>query len=301
MSFPTELLGAVSALIAAVMIATTSLLVRIGTDEGRAFDAVIVVLSINLLFLIPISTVVYYPLSGISPYAVAMFMLAGIAGTMIGRSLYFVSVSRIGASRSDAIKASQPLHATIIALLVLRESLTLTHLFGIIAITVGVAIVSLDLKSEQTDGMLRRRLGIYLAFPLGAAFFYGIEPTFVKLGFAEGVPLLIGLTIKTGTAFVGFIAFLYWRDELPQWRHFTRENSYWYLAAGLANTIFLALYYSALGMAPVNVVVPLMQTSPFFVVLISYFALPQLEPITWRLILGTIAVISGAVIVVTFI
>jgi drug/metabolite transporter (DMT)-like permease len=79
-----------------------------------------------------------------------MFILAGIVGTMLGRTSYFVSVSKIGASRSDAVKASQPLHTTSIALLVLGETLTAEHPVGIVAITIGVAVVSLDLKSDQS-------------------------------------------------------------------------------------------------------------------------------------------------------
>lgn len=302
MIISTDLLGVVFALVAAVMIALTGLLVRVGTDKGRPFDAAVVVLVVNLVILLPITLVLYYPTFGVTPYSVAMFVLAGLVGTMLGRSLYFVSVSKIGASHSDAIKASQPLHATFIALLVLGETLTVEHLVGIAMITVGVAVVSLDLKSSQSAGSvpLRQRLA-YLVVPLGAAFFYGIEPSFAKLGFAEGTPLLVGLTIKTVTAFVGLVAFLYWRGKLPRKADLARGNTQWYVAAGFANTTFLGLYYGALEIAPVNVVVPLMQTSPFFVVLISYLALPRLERITWRLVGGTVAVISGAVVIVSFI
>ncbi|SEH65694.1 Uncharacterized membrane protein [Halopenitus malekzadehii] len=301
MTVPADLLGVVLALLAAVMIASTGLLVRLGTNEGRAFDAVVVVLLVNLVILLPTTALLHYPNFGISPYAVTMFMLAGLVGTMLGRSLYFVSVSKIGASRSDAIKASQPLHATFVAILVLGETLTVEHLIGIVAITVGVGVVSLDLKSDKSGEVPMQRFLAYLVFPLGAAFFYGIEPTFAKLGFAEGTPLLVGLTIKTIVAFTAIVVVLYRRGELPTRTDFTRKNVYWYLAAGVTNTTFLGLYYGALEVAPVNIVIPLMQTSPFFVVLISYLALPKLERVTWRLVGGTIAVITGAVVIVAFV
>jgi Mn2+/Fe2+ NRAMP family transporter len=55
MDIPPDTFGIVAALVAAVMIATTGLLFRLGTDEGRAFDAVVVVLLVNLIILVPTS------------------------------------------------------------------------------------------------------------------------------------------------------------------------------------------------------------------------------------------------------
>lgn len=301
MIVPTHLLGVAFAIVAALMIALTGLFVRIGTDEGHAFDAMLVVLLVNLLVLLPTTVVGYYPSFGLTPYAVVTFVLAGIVGTLFGRTLYFVSVSKIGASRSDAIKASQPLHATFIALVVLGETLTVEHLVGIVTITLGVVVVSMDLKSDGSGSTSTRQLLTYLVFPLGAAFFYGLEPTFAKMGFNEGTPFLVGLTIKTLAATTGFLVYLYWKDAVPSRTAFTRGNVYWYVGAGLANTAFLGLYYGALELSPVNVVVPLMQTSPFFVVVISYLALPRLERITWRLTGGTVCVITGAVIIVHYV
>ena len=295
-----ELVGAAFAVGAALMTATTSTTLRMGTDSGRASDALAVVLLCNVVVLVPLAAVLHYPDYGITTRSLAAFALAGLVGTLLGRAFYFTSIETIGASRSDAIKASQPLHATLIAFLVLDESLTAWHLVGILFVMAGIGLVSVEMASDGRGDVSRRTLLVGLLLPLAASFFYGIEPTFAKIGFADGTPLLVGLSIKTLVATVGFVGYLRFRGALPTRFDYSRANLPWYVAAGLANTAFLGCYYAALELARVNVAVPLVQTSPFFVLLISYLALPRLEQITPRLVAGAAAVVSGAVVVVRF-
>lgn len=301
MNVPPELVGAAFALGAALMTATTTLTLRVGTDSGRANDALVVVLACNVAILIPITGILYYPAYGLTVRSVWAFVLAGLVGTMLGRAFYFTSIETIGASRSDAIKASQPLHATLIALVVLGESLTLAHFIGILLVMVGVGLVSLEMTADGPEDVSRRTLLVGILLPLAASFFYGIEPTFAKLGFAEGTPVLVGLTIKTVAATIGFVAYLRYRNGLPTRLSYSIDNLPWYLAAGVANTAFLGCYYAALELARVNVVVPMVQTSPFFVLIISYLALPRLERITPKLVAGAAFVVAGAVVIVRFV
>ncbi|MFC6766113.1 EamA family transporter [Natrinema soli] len=296
-----ELVGAVLGIGGALMIAVTSLLVRIGTNEGGANDALVVVLICNVVILAPVSLVLYYPTYGLTPTSVVAFAFAGVVGTMLGRVFYFVSIERIGSSRTDAIKASQPLHATVIALFVLGESLTVVHFVGILLIMFGIAVVSWEITASRKQDLSRKELLIGLLIPLGASFFYGIEPTLAKIGFAEGTPVIVGLTIKTVVAMIGFVSYLRYRGILPTLSISSDENIRWYVAAGVANTTFLGFYYGALELARVNIVVPMVQMSPFFVMLLSYFLLPKLERITLRLASGAVLVVAGAITVVSFV
>lgn len=295
-----DLIGALFAVGAALMTAVTSLLLRVGTNKGAATDALVVVLMCNIGILFPLTIIWYYPAYGLTLTSISAFAFAGVLGTMLGRAFYFTSIEKIGASRSDAIKASQPLHATVVALVVLGESLTIPHLAGILLILFGVAAVSWETTSGGPKDIPRKKLLIGLLFPLGASFFYGIEPIFAKIGFAQETPVLVGLTIKTIAATSGFTAYLRFQGALPTPSSYTVENLPWYIAAGVANTVFLGLYYGALELAPVNIVIPMVQTSPFFIMVISYVLLPKLEYITPQLAGGATCVVSGAIIVVSF-
>ena len=162
-------------------------------------------------------------------------------------------------------------------------------------IVAGIAAISWETNKQSSASGDNSQSE--LLFPLGAAFFFGIEPTFIKLGFAEGTPVFVGLSIKTLAAAVGFIIYLRIRGLLPAWDDFRTDSSHYYIAAGLANTAFLVTYFLALEVAPVTLVVPIVQSSPLLILLVSYFFLNRLETVTWRLSVAAIVSVVGTIIV----
>ena len=75
----------------------------------------------------------------------------------------------------------------------------------------------------------------------------------------------------------------------------------WYLAAGVANTVFMLSYYGSVQLTPVSVVIPIVQTSPLVVLVASMLFLPvRLERVTWRLAAGAAVIVGGAVMVTLF-
>lgn len=294
-------LGILLALVAALVTAITSLLIRIGTRKGRANDAVIVVLLCNILLIIPLAAVVYYPNYALTRVSIAAFVSAGILGTMFGRLCYYTGIEKIGSSRTEPIKASQPLHATVIAVIVLGETVGALHFVGILLVMLGVGVISWETAHDNPGKLPKKQLWFGLAFGLGAALFYGVEPMFAKLGFGQGTPGLVGLAVKTFAATLGFFGYLWWRNALPSLSKLRTNDTKWYVAAGIANSAFLMSYYAALEISPVAVVVPIVQTSPLMVVLLSFAFLPRrLEQVTWKLTAAAAVVVAGAVMVTFF-
>lgn len=287
-------LGIALAILGATGLAVQSLCVRYGTVTGGSAQALIVVLAVNVGVLVPVAFVLERPLLTLTPRAVAAFTAAGLIGTMAGRAVHYEAIKRVGASRSEPIKASQPLHASLIAVVVLAETVSVGHFLSMVCIVAGIALISYEHRSsDRTEGK-----GGYaaLSFPLLAAFLYGIEPTFAKLGFAEGPDVLTGLAVKTVSAAVGFLLYLAWKTGIPPLESFERSELPWLVAAALANTVFLLGYYAALSLEPVSVVLPMVQTSPLLVIVISaLFVSDDLERITWRLAAGAGVVVAGAV------
>lgn len=286
--------GVLLSAIGAVMLAGQAVFIRVGTDTGEVAHALVTVLAVNVVLLGGGSLVAYFPNYGLTPLSLAVFLGAGLTGTVLARSLYYLSIDRIGASRTEPIKSSQPLHATLVAVLVLGEIVTGPHLVGIVLIVLGVAVISWE---TNRSGATREVAPYELAFPLGAAFFFGIEPTFVKLGFQEGTPVFVGLAVKTAAAAVGFTAYLWYQDAVPSLGDLRSDSTRWYLAAGLANTAFMTAYYFALDVSPVALVVPIVQSSPLVVLVLSVLFLDRLERVTWRLTVGAVVAVAGAVLV----
>lgn len=290
-----ELLGAGLAVAAALFLAIQVVCVRLGTDSGTSNDALIVVLLVNITLLVPVALVVGYPDYTLPPTALLSFAAAGLVGTMLGRAFEYAGIERIGASRSEPIKASQPLHAALLAVLILGETLTPIAGVGTVLVVVGIAIISWE--SRSGDAGMDSISWSYLALPLASAFMYGIEPIFAKVGLATGTSAFVGLGIKTLTATVAFYAYLRYRGALPGREALRSVNTKWYVGAGVANSAFLLSYYAALSVAPVVLVQPVLQTSPLFVIVLSVLFLQRLERVTPRIVLAAAVVALGAAVV----
>lgn len=284
------------AALAALSIAITSLAIRVGTDEGGTIDAFVVVLLCNVGLIVPIALVLAPAGSSLTIASAVAFVGAGIAGTLVGRLFYFHSIAAIGSSRTEPIKATQPLHATVIAVLVLGEHVSLAHFLGVVLVVVGVAGVSWEFSRDgSADGTSSLRA---LLPALAAALFFGVEPILAKFGLAGTDSMLLGLAVRIVAAAGGFFAYLVLRGALPAPDDFRTPDLWWYLGAGVANTSFLLTYYGALAVAPVSIVVPIVQTSPLVVMVLSMLFLPvRLERVTPQLVAAATVVVSGAIVV----
>lgn len=287
-------LGVLLAAGGAFFLAAQSLAIRYGTRTSRSADALVVVLTVNVVVLVPLAFALSDPIGQLTLESLAAFTAAGLVGTMTGRAMYFEGIKRVGSSRTEPIKSSQPLHATIIAVVVLGEVVTGGHALSLVAIVAGIAIITHEHGRTAVPASQAGYAG--LAFPLAAAFFFGIEPTFAKLGFAAGAGVLPGLVVKTISAGLGFMLYLAWKRGFPRPRELERRELPWLVGAGVANTGFLFAYYGALELEPVSVVVPLIQSSPLLIILFSVLLVSdELERVTWRLVVGALIAVLGAV------
>lgn len=298
---PTHLLGVAIAAVAALASASQLLFVRKGTDAGRAYDAVLIVMLVNVAVLVPLVSVYYYPDYQLTRRSWLAFVAAGVFGTLLGRAFQYTSVDRIGASRTAPIVASNAIVATALGVLVLGETVTGIHAVGVVLVVSGVATISWRTTRENPDDLDTRELLVGLLFPFGAAFAYGAEPIFANVGFDEGTPAPVGLVLKTIAATLGFLLYLAWRDALPTRASLRTRNSRWFLLAGLANTAFLLAYYVSLSIAPVSIVVPIFITNTLFVVILSALFMPRhLERVTWRLGAAAAVVVVGVGLITVF-
>ena len=265
-------LGAALAVTVSLCLTFQALAIRFGTRRGQANDALMTVFLFNVA---SFAVVVALRHGSYEPTLLGLgaFAGAGIIGTLFGTGFYYAGIERIGASRSDAIKASQPMTAAFFAILVLGEHVTLANGLGIVLIVFGVVVLVSERSAASPAG---EGIGAGVLYSIGASVAFGLEPIFAKYGFALGTPVFVGLLVKTATAAVGLLWFLRWREGLTLTSVGASLRSKWYVVAGVANTLSLVAYYYALTVAPVAVVIPLTQVSPLLVILLSYRYLPDL-------------------------
>jgi drug/metabolite transporter (DMT)-like permease len=70
------------------------------------------------------------------------FAAVGILGPCLGRVFNYIGVDRMGAARATPLINSSPLFTTILALVFLREQITLKILCGVICIVGGIAVLT---------------------------------------------------------------------------------------------------------------------------------------------------------------
>lgn len=280
---------------AVLMVSGQVLLIRMGMQYSGTLSVFNTVLIVNVAVFVPISLVWHYPNYELTPFALFAFGMSGLLGIFLGRMCYFHSVGLIGASRSEPIKASSPLVSVVLALLILGETMTLLEGAGMLLIAGGAVLTSWEMASDGRDQTSDFSL-VSLVFPLAAAFFYGAEPIFVKWGFSEGTPLLVGLVVKILVGATFFWGYLVGTGQFVEQLNIFQRDRRWFLGAGVVNTMFLFFYFGALEVAPVVVVLPIIQTSPIIVALLSLVFLPKLERVTAPLLVACLAVVVGAIL-----
>jgi drug/metabolite transporter (DMT)-like permease len=293
-SFP--LLGVALSAFVALIVSAQVLLVRVGAEHGDVRQAVLLSMGVNVLVFLPAALVLHFPDYGLTPTSLLSFGAAGFMGTFLGRVLYYDSIERIGAGRTEPLKSSMPLFASLVAVVVLGETLTPAHAGGIVLIVAGIVAISWETTNSGADrgeDVSVTALGL----PLLAAVLFATEPNFARIGYEAGTPLFVGLTVKTVAAGLGFLGYLRYRGALRLDRVLGERHTKWYLAAAVANTLAVLGYYAALQVSRVVVVAPITQTSPLLVAVLAYVFLSHLEHVSWRLVSASFLVVVGAVFV----
>lgn len=103
---------------------------------------------------------------------IAVLAASGVVGILIGDTLNFAAVGRIGPRRAGAIFALNAPMAALLGWAILGEALTLQAVLGILCTAAGVALAILGRPASNAHRLesLQGRLIIGLLFGLGAAF-----------------------------------------------------------------------------------------------------------------------------------
>lgn len=277
------------ALVTAICFGLNPVTLKLGFAKGGRPDTAMIV---GLIVAVPLY-IVLLPLAGgphlemVTPAALLGFVLGGLFGTGIGRRWLYIAIDRIGASPATAIKNSAPVISALLAAVLFSEPVTPIRSAAIVAIVVGVVLVTW--KPGQG---VRRWLDVGVLAAIGAAVTYGIRPLFLKFGLeAADLPLT--------SAIVGAIAALTYalafgdRSGLRTIRH---EPAFGlFLLSGVLQAVgFLALNAGLSG-GIVSVVYPVTASAPLFALLFTAILLKGRESVTWRIALGAAAVVAGVI------
>ncbi len=292
-----NIVGPGIALAGSFLLAIEMLVIRKATVTGRSFDAALASIWINVLVFVPSFFLIHGVDFGFTKISILAFVLSSAFGTVLGRICFYSSTKKIGASLTAPISQGNLLIATIFSILVIGEVITEGHLFGILILLAGIIVVSYEIEGNNKKSEFAPKVELLL--PLSAMVFFGLSSPLFRIGLLEGTPLLAGFAVKSVSALAAVTGYSLARGFSP-FRPFGAVERRMYLYAGVAQTAGFFLVFSALSISRVVVVAPFQNMQPFFVLILSYVFLGELEEITKLLTLGSIMVVVGAIVIGIF-
>lgn len=226
----------------------------------------------------------------LSPLALLLFAASGTMGAAAWLAS-FVGVDRVGASINTAGFNTHPLFATVVALSVLGETLSLQTTFGIVVLVVGLAVVAASKGGDRSGWDL-----IDLVFPLSAAAAYALSNVVRRYGLTSTtVTTLEAITVN---AFATLVALLVYaaatsdRQLVPP-----RDSLRAFVSSGFLSAVALFSLFEAFARGSVAVVSALSGLSPVVATVVSAVFLADVERVTLGVVTGAGLVVCGATLI----
>jgi transporter family protein len=224
----------------------------------------------------------------VSLRSLLLFAAAGLIGTVGGRLARFLAIEKVGASVAAAVINLTPLIATLLAILLLGERVTLPIVAGTVVIVAGTVLLSV---SGRQLGFRPWQIGL----PLLSATAFGVVAIIRKVGLGDMGPML-GTTINYTAAVIAISAIMLASGHRGIYACRGRTLAY-FIAAGVAENAGVFLTIVALTYGAVSVVTPLTAVSPIFVLLLTPLFLKGVEVLTTRVVVGTVLIVSGVYLI----
>jgi uncharacterized membrane protein len=282
---PAGSLPVVLALGTALAFAISSVLVRVGVRESRPLVALVVTLTVNVVVLWAYALLRYDVV--VDLWAWRYFVLAGLFAPVLGRLANYVGIQKVGVNLSVPIGNASPMVSVILAVALLGESLALFGAAGVVLVIAGGILLATVGRSGTTDVDAR-----YLVFPVLGMLFFGGAQIVRKVGL-ELVPVpAVGAAVNMTTSWILAVAYVAATREFD----LSRRSLRYFLPAGVASSVGVAMLYAALGIGDVVIVTPVLNTSPLFALGLTFLFAREGELFDWRVVVGTVAIVAGVAI-----
>ena len=233
------------------------------------------------------------------------FALSGILHFALGRNFGTRAIQLIGSTRTQTVVGLSFIVSIILALIVLKETVTVLMVCGILLALIGPLIIVLkeptvdsNAQSELTSqGAEIDHRTLYMGYLYGvsAALCWGLTPILIKFGLEHGGPPLVGSFVAYLAASIVIIPSVFLsRDYRKEMLTADRKSLRLAVLSGLCANIGHMLRYLALLFTSVIVVSIMAQTIYIWVLLFSFIFNRKVESFTRWVLLGNVLLFIGA-------
>ena len=299
------MLGVCLAALSAATFAFNNASARRGVLTGSVLQALAITVPIGVpIFLLAVlATGNLTTLSGFSTDGVALLALAGVLHFVVGRYGNFRAAQAIGNNLSAPVIQLGLVVSLACAILVLKEVLTPLRILGIALLALGPVLMRKaelpEADAAEPDAALPKFVPRYAegyAFALVAAAVYGATPVLIRLGVVAGDlgSGLVGGLISYAAAALAVALLLLWPGRLRHALAITPQSLKWFTYSGISVCIAQMFVYMAFTVAPVSVVMPVLQLHLALRFWLARVLNPQHELFGSKMLLGTAVSLAGA-------
>jgi drug/metabolite transporter (DMT)-like permease len=293
------MLGAFLAVLSAASFAATNATGRRGVVTGTPAQGMVLSNPVGVLcFLLvavlagEITEIAHFPST-----TAAWMAGVGVLHFVVGRYANFRANQCAGVNLTAPIVQLNVVVTLTLAVVLLGESCTLLQIIGGLVMVAGAFITQRQSSPTTEAPSFSPRFAEGYLFALLAALAYGTSPIMTRtaLQFSRPTSAIPGGLIAYGasTAVVATMVLL-----SPALRHnvvsVKWENMRWFVYSGVAVAVAQGFVYAALSVAPIMVVIPLLQLSLVFRLLLSAWVNPHYEVFGLKVVLGSIISMAGA-------
>ena len=287
--------GEISALTSAILWAFASVLFalvikRVSPIELNLLKDTIGLILVGLTLLIQKASFVT-----VEPLAFWLLLLSGVIGISIGDTAYFRSLEHLGARRALLVGILAPPITGVIAMIFLRENLSIIAWGGILITVMGIAWVITERTADVVSRPFDLRKGVM--FGLTAALCQAGSSVLSRAALTQTTISPMQSTLLRLVA--GIVFLLIWivfkKHPVGKWIRTPDAGKLWGMAISatfIATYLGMWLQQIALKFSPAGIVQTLFSTSPIFVLPIAWL---MKEKISIRALLGVILSLAGIV------
>jgi len=274
------------ALIAAFSFGLNAVLVRKGMKETTPVTATIVVAGVQVATL---STLLLLDPPKYNSVAMILFIVAGAFAAILGRTLNYLSIDRLGVPISTSLTGTNPIFALIIAVLFLGEKISAIKALGTVLVVVGIALMS-GSKAE-------RQLSIKdLGTPLASAFFYACSSVVRKIGLNILPEPVLGSVIGALTSLIAYPILLRLMGRMGE-LGLDRKSLPWLIGGGIATSTAWITMFNATQMGSVSITSAIIGANPLFSLILSALLLKDVEKITRKVVAGSVLIVVAVMLI----
>ncbi len=302
------MLGSIFAILSAASFALNNATVRRGVVSGTPIQAMAVSVPLGVVCFLPLAflTGELFRLPLFPKAAVAWMAGLGVLHFVFGRYCNFRANSVAGVNLTAPVVQLQVVVTMVLAVVVLHEPCTVLQMIGGVLILAGSLITQrapartavAEVKKTDLPLFAPRYLAGYLFASL-AAIAYGTTPVMARFALENTGPLtgvLGGLISYVAATAVVSLALL-----SPQVRQnvlaMNRDNARWFAVSGVCVAAAQGFFFAAVSIAPVMLVMPLLQLSLAFRMLFSTWLNPAHEIVGPLVFAGVVISVTGALMV----